>query len=69
MQLARPIRGEHIENMRQKHMTGGGRKKFDNDTNNKEETEHEKRHNERDKKMAAGGRIKLLGKGGSGKRK
>jgi len=50
-------------------MTGGGRKKFDNDTNNKEETEHEKRHDERDKKMTAGGRIKLLGKGGSGKRK
>ena len=58
-----------IVNLRQKQMTAGGRNKFAKGTNNKEETEHEKRHEERDKKMTVGGRNKLLGKGGSGKRK
>ena len=53
-----------IENLRQKQMTAGGRNKFAKGTNNKEDTEHEKRHHEeRDKKMTAGGRNKLLGKG------
>jgi len=44
-------------------MTAGGRNTFTKGFNNKEEMEHEKRHEERDKKMTAGGRNKLLGKG------